>query len=510
MKRIIFSALLILTNCACFAQSPSIQWQKCYGGSGTDYPLKVRNDGNGGYVAVGFTFSGNGDVTGFHGGSDFWILKLASNGDIQWQKALGGSGDERGHAIERTVDGGFVVTGCNWSTDGDVTGNHGVWDFWVVKLDSNGNIQWQKSLGGTSYDVARDIKQTFDGGYIVTGATFSNDGDVTGIHGGGDIWIVKLDSAGNIQWQKTFGGSLGEDGYSVAQTNDGYILAALTQSTDQDMIGSHGGIDTFVAKLNPLGVVQWQKVIGGSGDDRPYSIQVAKDNSNEFVFVGSSSSTNGDVVGNHGGEDYWIVRLDANGNIAWQKSIGDNGTQYARDFYQTNDGGYVLNGVTNTVNGVFLENNSNGSWIVKLDSVGNMLWHKALGGSQSDDGSCVLQTPDGGYLVGSETQSFDIPGTTFHGVQDFYFAKLDNVLSVEDFESNLLTLYPNPVKNLLNVKLNDLTPVTELHIMEMTGKLVFTQKGDSNIVNVENLASGMYIIEVYSGAKKRQNKFVKE
>lgn len=512
MKKIILISLIALISCYCSAQSPPIEWQRCYGGSGIDYPIAIKNDGNGGYVAIGFTSSTNGDVTGNHGGMDFWVLKLAPDGTIQWQKALGGSNDDYGYSIALTFDGGYIVTGTTWSTNGDVSGNHGDRDVWVVKLDATGNIQWQKTFGGSSWEHARDIELTNDGGYIVVGVANSNNGDVTSNHGQGDVWIVKLDGVGNIEWQKTFGGSSFDDGYSVAQTHDnGYILAAVTSSTDGDMVDSHGGMDTFIVKLNSLGAVEWQKTIGGSGDDRPFSLQAVKDNSNEYVFVGSSASANGDVIGNHGYQDYWIVRLDTDGNIVWQNSIGDSGTQYARDFYQTTDGGYILNGVTYTINGLSLDaSNNDGSWVVKLDSTGNMQWQKILGGTQGDDGSCVIQTPDGGYIVGSETQSFDIAQTQFHGVQDFLIVKLGNQLSTNSFYEESVNIYPNPVSDIINVEIKNLIPISEINIKDMNGKLVLRQTGDSHAVNVAKLASGVYVIEVFSGKDKWQHKFIKE
>jgi hypothetical protein len=512
MKKVLLIFFIASISCCSFAQSPPIEWQRCYGGSGSDYPIAIKNDGNGGYVAIGFTSSTNGDVTGNHGGMDFWVLKLAPDGNIQWQKTLGGSNADYGYSIALTNDGGYIVTGTTWSIDGDVSGNHGQRDLWVVKLNAAGNIQWQKTLGGSNAEHARDIEVTNDGGYIITGATYSTDGDVTSNHGQGDVWIVKLDGAGNIEWQKTFGGSSFDDGYSVTQTDDnGYILVAMTMSTDGDMVDSHGGMDTFIVKLNAIGVVEWQKNIGGSGDDRPFGIQCIKDNTNEYVFVGSSSSTNGDVTGNHGNQDYWIVRLGTDGNIVWQKSIGDSGTQYARDFYQTTDGGYILNGVTYTVNGLSLDpTNHDGSWVVKLDSSGNMQWQKILGGTQGDDGSCIQQTPDGGYIVGSETQSSDIAQTEFHGVQDFLIVKLGSQLSTNSFEDEPVTIYPNPVADIINIKVKSLTPISQINIKEITGKLVIRQIGDSDSVNVDTLASGVYVIEVVSGRDKLQYKFIKE
>ncbi|MBK5286119.1 MAG: hypothetical protein JJE25_12025, partial [Bacteroidia bacterium] len=156
----------------------------------------------------------------------FWVNGFAQAPAIQWQKCLGGTGDDRANSIQQTSDGGYIVAGSALSNDGDVTGQHGYGDYWVVKLDSFGTLQWQKCLGGDTMDYASSIIQTSDGGYIVAGHTRSNNGDVTGNHGSMDYWIVKLNSTGNLQWQKCFGGTSDDRASCIRQTNDGgYIVA---------------------------------------------------------------------------------------------------------------------------------------------------------------------------------------------------------------------------------------------------------------------------------------------
>ena len=134
---------------------------------------------------------------------------------ILWQKSLGGTGDELSISIHGTSDGGYIAAGYSNSIDGDVTGNHSLNDYWIVKIDNLGILQWQKSLGGTMDDVANSVKQTTDGGYIVAGYSYSNDSDVTGNHGNRDYWVVKLDSFGTIQWQKSLGGTAFEFANSI-------------------------------------------------------------------------------------------------------------------------------------------------------------------------------------------------------------------------------------------------------------------------------------------------------
>jgi hypothetical protein len=235
MKKFSISICLLLFVTFTNAQAPILQAEKSFGGSENEFAFDVHQTSDGGYIIAGQAASNNGNVSGNHGDEDMWIIKLNKNGSIKWQKALGGLEDEAAFSVQETNDGGFIAAGEASFSSGQVTGNHGTLDVWVVKLDINGNLLWQKSLGGTQRDFANSIQQTTDGGYIVAGGSFSNDGDVTGHHGPNiyaDYWILKLDGGGNIQWKKTYGGSKGDIAMSVRQTTDGgYIVAGNSAST---------------------------------------------------------------------------------------------------------------------------------------------------------------------------------------------------------------------------------------------------------------------------------------
>ncbi len=251
------------------------------------------------------------------------------------------------------MDGGYIVAGKSSSNDGDVTNHHGSigsMDYWVVKLDSTGTIQWQKCLGGTYGEVGYSIQQTDDDGYIVAGYSSSNDGDVTNNHGSVDYWVVKLDSLGTIQWQKCLGGSRDEEGYSIQQTADGgYIVAGSTYSKDGDVTNNHGKSDYWVVKLDSTGTIQWQKCLGGTHDDEALSIQQTADGG--YIVAGDSGSNDGDVTNNHGKTDYWIVKLDSTGIIQWQKCLGGSSYDEALSIQQTADGGYIVAGGTESHDG---------------------------------------------------------------------------------------------------------------------------------------------------------------
>ncbi len=359
----------------------NIQWQKCLGGVSEDEAYSIQQTSDDGYIIVGMVRSNNGDVSGNHGSYDMWAVKLAPDTgtstppEIEWQKCLGGTMGDYGFSVRQTVDGGYVIAGLTWSNDGDVSGNHGGTDAWIIKLDPSGNIQWKKCFGGTNYDDASSIIQTSDGGFIFTGMTRSNNGDLTGLgyHGGFDIWVVKLapDTGTNtppiIEWKKCFGGT-GDDGLgSIQQTSDGgYIMIGFTTSNDGDVSGNHGSDDIWVIKLNSVGSIQWQKCLGGSGIDDGGSIQQTFDGG--YILTGDTYSNNGDVSGNHGEADVWVVKLDATGNIVWQKCLGGTGTEYPQSIQETSDYGFIIAGFTssnnNDVSGY--HGGSDDTWIVKL------------------------------------------------------------------------------------------------------------------------------------------------
>jgi hypothetical protein len=231
----------------------TVQWERRYGGDSSDEACCIEKSKIGAYYYLGgSTFSNNGDVTDNHGNQDFWIAKLDEGGQIIWQRAMGGAGLEIARSIFATQDGGCVVAGTTGSLNsGQVFGHHGMFDVWVVKLDSNGVFEWQKTLGGSSNDIGVAVHQTTDGNYVVSGSTISIDGDVQGNDGGEDIWVVYLDSSGELMWQKTFGGTQSEVAGGITQTHDGsLVFCGFTRSNDGDVSGNHGQEDFWVVKLS--------------------------------------------------------------------------------------------------------------------------------------------------------------------------------------------------------------------------------------------------------------------
>ncbi len=229
-------------------------WDKNYGGSGLEDFEKMIPTSDGGYIIAGFTTSSDGDLSdnGNNGGEDIWVVKIGADGDIEWDKNYGGAGDDNGFFIKETSDGGYIIVGSTTSSDGDVGENYGGSDVWVIKVSSNGFIEWEKNYGGTGTDIGYFIEETPDGGYFVTGHSESNDNDVSGNFGSRDIWVFKTDLVGNIEWEKNYGGSGYDFNYTTIPTLDGgYIVGGHSTSSDTDLDSNYGDDDSWIFKIYP-------------------------------------------------------------------------------------------------------------------------------------------------------------------------------------------------------------------------------------------------------------------
>ena len=376
-----------------------LQWEKSLGGTEFDFGETVHQTADGGYIVAGCAMSNDGDVTGNHSGrGDYWIVKLSPAGIIEWKKCFGGSGDEGANCIIQTTDGGYIVGGSANSIDGDVTGIHGQSDAWIVKLSATGSIQWQKCYGGPGNEEAWAIRQTQDGGYIFGGYNDANGGDVTGNHGNTDVWVVKISDTGALQWQKSYGGSGYEGLTELLQAGDGgYIFSAGTASLDGDVSGNHGDNDMWIVKLSDTGSIEWQRCYGGTAFDNSGSMAAARDSG--YILAGSAESSDGDVTFNHGWGDYWVVKISKTGSIQWQHSYGSTAGDAAYAVCQAADGDYVVVGSDGgLLNGDVTSTHGTGDyWMLKIGVVGD--GDPTLGVPVAGNGTiCIGPDPTSGQL----------------------------------------------------------------------------------------------------------------
>jgi hypothetical protein len=293
------------------AQAPAFKWAKTFGGSQYDDAKSCDIAEDGSFFIAGITYSNDGDVTGSKGQWDSWIIKMDSSGGVKWKKCLGGSFNEYGTSIKATKDGGCIFTGMSTSTDGDLTGTliYDKADFWVVKVDSLGSIQWQKCYGSMEGDIAYSITLSTDNGYFITGTVTDASGLVSVHHGDYDFWTIKTDSVGNLLWEKTIGGTDEDAAFSVFGTADsGCVIAGWGLSENGDLIGSKGGEDFTIIKYSKIGELQWKKLYGGPGSDLTEAIIQTRDKG--YIIVGTTVYEGGDVVGVHNaGNDWdaWVI-----------------------------------------------------------------------------------------------------------------------------------------------------------------------------------------------------------
>ncbi len=407
-----------------------ITWAKTYGGSFEDAAMAITQTSDGGYAVAGYSFSNDGDVTGNHGMADFWVVKVDSDGNLQWQRNYGGSEDDRAYDIKQTADGGFILVGNTKSTNGDITvesAHHGGYDIWVLKIDALGDIQWQRCFGGSLNDYGTSI-QIISSGYVVAGYALSSNGNLTGNNGSADVWVFTIDNTGTLTRQANFGGPATDSATSIQQTSDGgYIVAAHTQSNSGDVSGNNGAMDAWIIKLNSSLSITNSTCLGGTLDDQANAIRQTGDGG--YIVAGYANSGNGDVVGQHnaGTADQWVVKLSGSLAIQWQRCLGGSSNDFAEAVRIANDGGYIVAGYTSSSDGdIAGKHGQEDVWIVKLTASGAIQWGKCFGGDDNDRANSVYPASDGGFIVAGYSNSTNGDVTFNHGISDFFLVKVND------------------------------------------------------------------------------------
>jgi len=382
-KKAILAALLFLI----FTSFMNLyaQWARIYGGESGDYAYSIQQTSDGGYIVAGNTSS-------FSSSTDVLIIKLDSNGDIEWQRSYGGSEDDWAHSIQQTNDGGYIVAGgAGFRMDDDL-----YYSFWILKLSTTGDVEWEYVYGKQEFDYAYSVQQTSDGGYIVAGFGENYMG----------MWykylVLKLTPYGNIEWQRTYRIEDCNSASSIQQTSDGgYIVAGETEYFP-DLVKN-----IWILKLTSIGDIEWQHAYKGSSSEQAYSIQQTSDGG--YVAVGWTSSYGA------GSGDVWVLKLSSDGNIEWQRTYGGSGFECAYSIQQTSDGGYIVAGETSSFGA-----GGKDLWVLKLYSNGDIEWQKTYGGTGHDSASSIQQTSDGGYIVAGYSESFSA------GESDFFIIELSS------------------------------------------------------------------------------------
>jgi len=344
---------------------------------------------------------------------------------IGWQKTFGDIDFDEIYQIIKTSDGGYIAVGTKLI---DIN-----WDFWVLKFDSQDSLQWQQIYGGANTDIANSVVETDDGGFLVMGYTNSYDGNISVTKGNYDVWIIKIDNAGQLIWNQNYGGTANEstEYKSLIKTIDNnFIFAATTQSTDYDVAKSNGAKDIWVVKIDSIGKIIWERTYGGSGNDFAETIKAANDST--YFVCNISDSFDGMVDFNYGDKDVWIMKLNFTGNLIWQKTLGGNRVENYATLDLTQDGGFVVMNSTNSNDGDIPKNYGELDVLfTKFNASGVIQWRKIYGGSSNENIGDIMQTSDGGYLATVKSSSSDGYLGSNNGKDDLWFLKLASTGEIE-------------------------------------------------------------------------------
>ena len=508
MRKILY--IFLLCSLSAFCQAPMKIWDKTIGGNGGDNANSIIATSDGGFLIAGSSSSGiSGDKSEINkGNTDFWIVKMNNQGQKVWDKTLGGTGFDFAYSIIESSDGSIMIAGSSGSNpSGDKTEmKRGGDDFWIIKLNSSGQKNWDKTIGGDNSDFASAIVESADGGFVIAGRSFSGiSGEKSEANQSDfDYWVVKIDTSGNKIWDKTLGGNSTDYATSIITTQDGGFLiggfSASNISGDKSE-ARRGAEDFWIVKLNSGGQKVWDKTFGGNGVDIPYSIAVTSDGN--FVVAGNSySNISGDKSETYRGfDDYWIVKFNNLGLKVWDKTLGGSNQDFATSIISTTDGnivvaGHSLSGISGEKTEIGKGNND--FWVVKLNILGQVIWDKTIGGNLDDLAKQIVETADGSFLLGGYSLS-GISGDKSEASQgntDYWIIKLGGQFfeSITTGNWNVGSTWISPSNTLLptatkTAKINSTHTVTipnagnEVKTIQMNGGVINLNGGTLEIKN---------------------------
>jgi hypothetical protein len=512
MKKIILT-LLALSTYSAYAQK-EITWEKTYGCRGNEMAndFIIVPDG---YVFAGTseapcpTYYAD-DSTNKNG----LIVKLDKEGKLMWSRNIGGSEEDVLTKILPTSDGGYLVGGTTRSANFDIKDRkHSSYESWITKLDAGGNVKWTKTYGGNFTDKFVSMVLTKDDGAVVLSISNSEDGDIVGHKWTYDYWLMRINSAGNIVWQRVYGGSNEDEPAEIMNTPDGgFILTGNSASDDGDLDNNHGFLDVWALKLNNFGDVEWSKAYGGKSVDGGRYGLPTKDGG--YLFAAVSKSGDIDVTNAKGDYDLWMVKTNRTGEIEWEKSYGSAQNEWMPKIkiLESMEGGYTIMGSTYSNTGDIAGKSKGGSniWILKITETGDIQWSELYGEQRDDFAANIYQLPDYTYMIGGTLAGRNPVGWTYG---DFWLFKINNGLfpaGINTKNIKATNVYPTVTNDVINVECSS-SVNTRLTMTDMLGKMipVAAEKNNENYtIDMSGLADGMYILQVRDGEQVSNHKII--
>lgn len=463
------TAVLLISNLA-FPQTDTL-WTRTAGGADDDYGYSVEECSDGGFIVAGSTASFS------VGSSDVYLIKYDAQGNVLWTKTYGGYNWESSTSVQQTSDGGYILGGTTTSFGA------GISDAWLLKTDASGDTLWTRTYGGPEPDGCAAVRQTDDDGYILVGSTRT--------YGAGwsDLYLVKTDASGDTLWTRVYGGTNDDYGYSVQQSLDGgYIVAGVTSSFG-------GGDRTWLIKTDASGDTLWTRIYSTTERNNFLSVQQTSD---QGYIIGGSIWSGGATT-----FDVSLIKTNSSGDTLWTKAYGGADDEFGHSIQQTIDGGYIITGMTSSFGA-----GNDDVYLIKTDASGDTLWTKTFGGPFFEDGSCVRQTSDGGYIIAGETTSYGA------GWDDLWLIRLAGPVGVEEnipsipSSFSLLQNYPNPFNPSTKIKYAiGSKQFASLKVYDVLGNEVATLVNEEKPAgtyevgfNAEGLPSGVYFYQLHASA----------
>lgn len=499
--------LISLITTGIQAQFTTIDWEKTFGSTQSEVNHTIALNGPSGYLIANDSRANDGTAAVAKGGADVWVASLDLTGNINWQTTIGGTLDDFPKKIIKGTDNAIYVVGYSKSTDQDIPANQGDDDILLVKLDLTGNLIWAKTYGGSARDRGETILQKPNGNLLIAALSMSSNGDISSNYGSFDYIIMELDTAGNIIWEKNYGGSGTDQVRDIKKLLDGnYIMTGLSTSSNFDANSNNGSYDYLTIKFNDTGLVIWSDAEGGSGLDYAEGILPLPDSS--IIVAGYSGSKNFDVDSVYSGNDIWIIKYDKNGTILWKEIYGGNADDALLDIIQLNNGDVYGIGTTSSSDGQVSSNyGSSDVWLINIaTSNGSLISEKNYGGSSTDQGYELLENSTNDIVMMARSSSNTNDVTTNIGGSDSWVVKLNpSSTSIYDLTNNEISFFPNPASNTIVIETNK-EEFIDIRIHDLQGKLLLQENNNSvrSLINVSDFKNGTYFLSVLTkdGAKK--------
>lgn len=533
MKATTFLALLLCSSLCGTLKAQDILWEKSYGGKHAEHLFDAQPTPDYGFILAGSSLSGKSGnkADDGQGSLDYWVWKMDEHGELDWQKSFGGAGSDLLQSIRLTKDGGFLLAGTSDSEAGlqKKDSCRGREDYWVIKLDAKGNEQWQRTIGGPGQELLQSVFPTTDGGYLLGGSSSSGKsrllrksmpdafGKSEENFGNLDYWVVKLDSKGNIEWQKTVGGQYADMLRSAIQTADGgYLLGGSSNSPESGNKTEkcYGSGDYFVVKLGRDGAVEWQKVYGGEGDDQLYALHEAYDG-NYLLAGNSNSGTSGNKNASaKNGSDFWVLKIKPDGEIIWQETYDFGNSDQLTSLVENDDHSLLLAGHAKSEATGKKKSDTEGinDYIaVKIDENGEQKWAQTAGSTGEDILKKAVETRDGGYLLaGTSSGKISRDRNSSKGGSDFWVVKLKDREKKKE-KKKYIEAFPNPTSQFTNVIVGYDFYGGTCYVYDLAGRQLqsFEVKDRTVPVDLGGLPEGIYVIQIKTEVQSDGVKVIK-